>query len=65
MKPEKMTLIDGISEIYGLANTPDYARFLNQPSATEKMGDNWRKIGVRLINSSKKVINDGDQKKAA
>ena len=65
MKPEKMTIIDGISEIYDLANTTDYTRFLNQPSATEKMGDNWRKIGVRLINSSKKVMNDGDQKKAA
>ena len=65
MKPEKMTLIDGISEIYGLANTPDYTRFLNQPSATEKIGDNWRKIGIRLTNSSKKVMRDDDQKKAA
>ena len=65
MKPEKMTVINGISEIYGLANTPDYTRFLNQRSATEKMGDNWRKIGVRLIDSSKKVMNDGGQKKAA
>lgn len=65
MKPEKMTVIDGISEIYGLANTTDYTRFLNQPSATEKMGDNWRKIGVRLIDSSKKVMNDGGQKKAS
>lgn len=65
MKPEKMTVINGISEIYGLANTPDYARFLNHPSATEKMGENWRKIGVRLIDSSKKVMNDGGQKKAA
>lgn len=65
MKPEKLTVINGISEIYGLASTPDYARFLNQPSATEKMSANWRKIGVRLIDSSKKVMNDGGQKKAA
>ena len=65
MKTEKTTLIDGISEIYCIANTPDYTRFLNQPSAAEKMGDNWRRIGIRLINSSKKVMNDGDQKKAA
>ena len=65
MKHEKMTVIDGISEIYSLANTPGYARFLNQPSASVRMGTNWRKIGIRLIDSSKKVMNNGDQKKAA
>lgn len=65
-KNRKQIVLNGISEVYGLMQTPDYAHFVVQGGASQLMRENWIRLGGRMNNSVTKVISEhGRQKKAA
>jgi len=65
MKRKTHSLIDAIPDVYGLFNTKGYASFVIQGGAPEMMRKNWVGLGMRLNNSSIKLITDECEKKAA